>query len=253
MSINPSVTEALDSLLAGLDSLRAERDDLTAAQLSGRALAPIDPPAAPTAPAAPLVRPVRRPTEALDAARLLALMASNMGSAASPDLAESASVLLRRLLRQRSVLVPRLHDAAPGIRVSPRMGVLLTRLPAGHVCAVESDPQRFLYLTPRGQEPVDSSEDLLALVRAAAPVGEAGLVGPSTSEMVSVSLPRLPEWAMVSVQGEACSLASPASASDHAQAAIAWLDQRVPGHTSLLGMAWLQDGRCLPLLAKRAD
>ena len=40
MSINPSVTEALDSLLAGLDSLRAERDDLTAAQLSGRALAP---------------------------------------------------------------------------------------------------------------------------------------------------------------------------------------------------------------------
>ncbi|MFZ9121366.1 MAG: hypothetical protein ACO2Z5_00350 [Burkholderiaceae bacterium] len=251
MSINPSVTEALDSLLAGLDSLRAERDDLTAAQLSGRALAPIDPPAAP---AAPLVRPVRRPTEALDAARLLALMAANMGSAASADLAESASVLLRRLLKQRSVLVPRLHDAAPGIRVSPRMAVLLTRLPAGHVCAVESDPQRFLYLTPRGEEPVDSSEDLLALVRAASPVGESGLVGPSTSEMVSVSLPRLPEWAMVSVQGEGCSLAaSTPTAPDHAQAAIAWLDQRVPGHTSLLGMAWLQDGRCLPLLAKRAD
>jgi hypothetical protein len=116
---------------------------------------------------------------------------------------------------------------------------------------VESDPQRFLYLTPRGQEPVDSSEDLLALVRAAAPVGETGLVGPSTSEMVSVSLPRLPEWAMVVVQGEACSLAPPAP--DHAQAAVAWLDQRVPGHTSLLGMAWLQDGRCLPLLARRAD
>jgi len=261
MSINPSVTEALDSLLAGLDSLRAERDDLTAAQLSGRALAPIDPPAAP---AAPLVRPVRRPAEALDAARLLALMASNMGSAASPDLAESASVLLRRLLKQRSVLVPRVHDAAPGIRVSPRMAVLLTRLPAGHVCAVESDPQRFLYLTPRGEEPVDSSEDLLALVRAAAPAGESGLVGPSTSEMVSVSLPRLPEWALVSVQGEACSLpVSPPPvargqgatnpAPEHAQAAIAWLDQRLPGHTSLLGMAWLQDGRCLPLLAKRAD
>jgi hypothetical protein len=72
--------------------------------------------------------------------------------------------------------------------------------------------------------------------------------------MVSVSLPRLPEWAMVSVQGEACSLAaSTPAAPDHAQAAIAWLDQRVPGHTSLLGMAWLQDGRCLPLLAKRAD
>lgn len=124
MSINPSVTEALDSLLAGLDSLRAERDDLAASQ-SSRAVTMVGR-------AEPMVRPARqsRSAEALDAARLLALLASSASeNGVSADLAQSAGALLRRLLKQRSVLVPKIHDAAPGIRISPRVAVLLSRLP----------------------------------------------------------------------------------------------------------------------------
>lgn len=243
MSINPTVTEALDSLLAGLDSLRAERDDISAFQAS-RAVTMVDR-------ADPMVRPARqsRSAEALDAARLLALLASSASDkGASADLAQSAGALLRRLLKQRSVLVPKIHDAAPGIRISPRVAVLLSRLPAGHACALEADPTRFLYLTPRDTAVAATSEQLVEIVRAAAPVGETAMPGPATAEMISVSLPRLPELERVVIHADHCLLG--AGAESTPIAALAWLDHRLPDHAAMLGVVWLKSGEQMSLLAR---
>jgi len=262
MSVNQGVTEALDSLLAGLDSLRAER---AAADLRGTEMLPVVTSVASLAPrqAAPAPRSSpgqsqsmqsraapRRP-DALDAPRLIAALAAAAHLPETQlDLRRSGLNLLKRLFRQRAVSIPRIHDSAPGLRVSPRTAALLAKLPPGHVCAVEHQAQEVLYLQPRSTE-IDSAEALVSVVAAAAPVGAVARTGPCTDEMVSVRLPKWPEFCRCNAH----ELGGVVLADDESAlpAVAVWLDECFESAPGLLGSAWLDGQTPRPLYSKQSQ
>jgi hypothetical protein len=79
-------------------------------------------------------------------------------------------------------------------------------------------------------------------------VGETTMPGPATAEMISVSLPRLPELERVVIHSDHCLL----GAGDESTpiAALAWLDHRLPDHAAMLGVVWLKSGEQMSLLAR---
>lgn len=260
MSVNQGVTEALDSLLSGLDSLRAER---AAADLRGTEMLPVVTSVASPAPTqtSPVPRPStgqsmqaralpKRP-DALDAPRLIAALAAAAHLPETQlDLRRSGLNLLKRLFRQRAVSIPRIHDSAPGLRVSPRIAALLGKLPPGHVCAVEHQAQEVLYLQPRSTE-IDSAETLVAVVVGAAPVGAVARPGPCTDEMVSVRLPKWPEFCRCNSH----ELGGVVLADDETAlpAVAVWLDEGFESAPGLLGSAWLDGQTPRPLYASIGD
>ena len=214
------LSQALDGLLTGLDSLMARRDRPPGLR-SGNALSDLGAGASQFLPT------------------MTALSAGALQSSAPAGVAEASLQVLRRHLSSR-LLVWDPPGQAP-VSLSPRWAGLLRRLPPGARLQPDPDP-RFLRL--------EASElpDLAVLRDWAGPVGQTLHQGPQTPAPSCLRLPVLPECGgvvTVEARGHAAARWSP----EGPLAVFFWLDAPLDALPDVAGLALVGAGRSLMVLS----
>lgn len=213
------LSQALDGLLTGLDSLMARRERAPASFAENHA----------SVGACAFL-----PT-------MTALSAGVLQSAAPAGVAEAGLQILRQHLTSR-LLVWDPPGQTP-VSLSPRWAKLLHSLPAQARLLPDADP-RFVRLEGSGLP------DLAVLRDWAGPVGQTLHLGPQRRGSASLRLPVLPECGSVmtvEARGHAAACWSP----EGPLAVFFWLDQVLDAAPDVAGLALVGGGRSLIVLSPR--
>jgi len=211
------LSQALDGLLTGLDSLMARRDRPSALRTDAGVVA-----------GALQFLPT-----------MTALSAGALQSSAPAGVAEASLQVLRQHLSSR-LLVWDPPGQAP-VSLSPRWAALLRRLPLEVRLQPDVDP-RFLRLEGA------ALPDLAVLRAWAGPVGQTLHRWPQTGGLASLRLPVLPECGAV-VTVEARGHAAACWAPEGPLAVFFWLDEALDAVPDLAGLALVGGGRSLMVLS----
>lgn len=246
MQIGKDLNEALDGLLAGIDSLLADRD-LKAGEASVHALdeQTLGPPGA-SALSDPSAAVLGRTAVAADIAVLSALALACQSQAMGRDAQQTYRALLRRALQDRALghqqaqadhlrgLV-RLSQPMP---LSPRWVHWLSRLGRpGRLNPLTADTMRFVL-----DEPLDADDwaalsttgPLSVLVQAASPVAGAE---PAELMVRELDFPVWPELQPIPPGCQLDDVMPMAELDQQSPCLIYWLDHWLPSHPMVLGLA----------------
>lgn len=215
------LSQALDGLLTGLDSLMARRDRPSALRADVKAAA-----------GALQFLPT-----------MTALSAGALQSSAPAGVAEASLQVLRQHLSSRLLVWDPPGQAT--VSVSPRWAALLRRLPPEARLYPDADP-RFLRLEGPGLP------DLAVLRDWAGPVGQTLHRGPQTAGSAPLRLPVLPECGAavtVEARGHAAACWSP----EGPLAVFFWLDEALDAVPDVAGLALVGGGRSLMVLSPHPE